>query len=176
MAEAIATSKKSNAGRKPKELPEKNLLEFYQAIRLGNTLDSACAFANLSEGIVKHWLKAGAIEIQRAELEAIKNGRGELTFIRSQRVFAEFVQEVKKAMSVGETRDLQIIAKAAEDHWQAAAWRRERMQPEKYGRRNVNITGDINHNHKADPQLRRQAMEMVEQEGKLIEQNTKRPR
>jgi hypothetical protein len=84
--------------------------------------------------------------------------------------------ECRKAMAVGETRDLQIIAAASQQNWQAAAWRRERMQPEKYGRRTVQHTGDVKVTHGVDPQLRRQAMEIVEQKEKIKAVNEDRPK
>lgn len=174
-SKAVSVRKKG-AGRKPKKIDDTKKENFLQALRIGNTLDSACAFSDLSEGVVKYWLKQGAMEIQRAELEAIKNNRTELTFIRSEKHYADFVMECKKAMAVGETRDLQIIAAASNNNWQAAAWRRERMQPEKYGRRTVQHTGDVNVTHGVDPSLRRQAMEMIEQKRKLKEVNEDRKR
>jgi len=167
---------RKGAGRKPKIFDDSKKENFLQALRIGNTLDSACAFADLSEGVVKYWLKQGAMEIQRAEMEAIKNNRTELTYIRSQKHFADFVMECRKAMAVGETRDLQIIAAASQQNWQAAAWRRERMQPEKYGRRTVQHTGDVKVTHGVDPQLRRQAMEIVEQKEKIKAVNEDRPK
>jgi hypothetical protein len=39
-------------------------------------------------------------------------------------------------------RDLAIIGRAADEHWQAAAWRLERRFPERYARnRRVELTG-----------------------------------
>ena len=153
-------------GRPAKDIPEEKVDNLLQAIRVGNTLDSACAFSDLSEGVVKHWLKLGAQEIQRAEIHAIKNDQAETKYKANVARYARFHDSVKKAMAEGETRDLTIIAKAAEATWTAAAWRRERMQPEKYSKRIVSHQGADGGNVKIDVNLRREAMEMVEQRAK----------
>jgi transposase len=156
----------NKTGRPAKDIPEDKVSQLLQAIRIGNTLDSACAFADLSEGVVKHWLKLGAQEIQRSEIHAIKNDQAEIRYRPNVARYARFHDSVKKAMAEGETRDLTIIAKAAEATWTAAAWRRERMQPEKYSKRVVSHQGPDGGNVKVDINLRREAMEMVEQREK----------
>lgn len=156
---------KRKAGRPEKKLPIAQKESFIQAIRVGNTIDSACAFAGLSYGVVKHWLKMGAYEIQRAEMDAIKKGSPTLLFKKTQEPYALFAQEVAKAMSEGETRDLTIIARAGEQQWQAAAWRRERMQPHKYARRTV-VSGNDGGNVQIDLNVRRNAMNIIENKEK----------
>ena len=165
--------KKSNAGRKPKQIDTDKADTFINALKIGSTPDIACAFADLSEGVVKHWLKQGALEIERAEVEAIKNASSELTFSKTQRPYALFTIEARKALAIAEVRDLKTISDASATSWQAAAWRLERMKPEKYGRRVVSHNGNVDVTHKADPNLRREAMKMVQENKKqLAQQNT----
>lgn len=49
--------------------------------------------------------------------------------------FADFVEQLEIAQACAEQRDLALIGRAAETQWQAAAWRLERMHPERYGKR-----------------------------------------
>jgi hypothetical protein len=60
--------------------------------------------------------------------------------------FHAFYAAVKRAEADGEMRDLALIAKAAEDNWQAAAWKLERKYPAKWGRKDaskVELSGEV---------------------------------
>jgi transposase len=107
--------KKAN-GRPPKydsEIAGK-VIEF---IRHGNYVETAAAAAGLSKVTLYEWLKKGA-----------RSKDGE---------FREFLNAVEKAQAEAEARDVLLISKAAQECWQAAAWRLERKFPDRWGRKDT---------------------------------------
>ena len=84
------------------------------AIRAGNYVETAVAFAGISKSTFYAWLKAGARS---------KSGP-----------YHEFSDAVKRALAEAEVNDVELIAKAATRNWQAAAWRLERKFPKRWGR------------------------------------------
>lgn len=106
------------------------------AIRAGNYIETAAAYAGISKSTLYDWLRRGEREKQRVE----KNPRYRIR--KSEKPYVEFSDAVEKALAEAEIRDVAIIAKAAEEHWQAAAWRLERKFPERWGRKDRHeITG-----------------------------------
>ncbi|GGA31944.1 hypothetical protein GCM10007416_00600 [Kroppenstedtia guangzhouensis] len=99
--------------------PEKLTPELQQkvvdAIRMGNYIETAAAFSGISKDTLYRWLKQG----RRA-----KRGK-----------YREFSDAVEKALAESEMRDVAVIATAAKENWQAAAWRLERKFPDRWGRR-----------------------------------------
>jgi hypothetical protein len=92
-----------------------------QAILAGATIETAAAHAGIGASTFYDWIKRGRDGDQH---------------------YAEFVDQLDQAVATSEVRDLAIIARAAEEHWQAAAWRLERRFPERYARnRRVEMTG-----------------------------------
>lgn len=61
--------------------------------------------------------------------------------------YREFRKAVQRALAQAEMRDVLIIAKAAEKHWQAAAWRLERRWPDRWGRVNREQAVDAKNQH-----------------------------
>lgn len=85
-----------------------------QALRAGNYLETAAAYAGIRKQEVLDWRRRGERE---------ESGP-----------YHEFALAVEQALAAAEVRDVAIVAKAAEENWQAAAWRLERMFPERWGR------------------------------------------
>ena len=85
------------------------------AIRAGNYIETAAAYAGISRDTLYRWLKKGA-----------RNPSSK---------YGAFHVTVQQALAASEIRDVALIAKAATDQWQAAAWRLERRYPEKWGRK-----------------------------------------
>ena len=86
------------------------------ALRTGNFLDTAAAYAGVEKTTLHAWLRRG----RRA----------------SGGVYREFASAVDRALAQAEARDVALIAKAAsEGSWQAAAWRLERRFSERWSRR-----------------------------------------
>jgi transposase len=111
---------KKPRGRPSKAAPEV-MGEFLKAIRAGNYIETAAAYAGLSKQSVYDWMKKGA----RKESPE----------------FIGFLDAVKKAQAQNEARDIALISKAAEKQWQAAAWKLERMFPARWGQR-IRVTVD----------------------------------
>lgn len=102
-------------GGRPTKLNPELQEKICQAIRAGNYIETAAAYAGVNKSTLYDWLKRGG----RA-----KSGK-----------YKEFSNAVEKALAEAEVRDVFIIGKAAEENWQAAAWRLERKFPERWGRK-----------------------------------------
>lgn len=121
-------------GRPTKLTPELQN-EICRVIRAGNYIETASAYAGISKDTLYRWLKQG----KRA-----KRGK-----------YRDFSDAVEKALAESEIRDVTIIAKAAEDNWQAAAWRLERKFPDRWGRKervqaDVSHSGQVTNRHEQD--------------------------
>jgi len=86
-----------------------------QAMKAGAYIETASSYAGITRETLYEWLRKGAAE------EAGP--------------YRDFSDTIKKALADSELRDLSLIAKAANEQWQAAAWRLERRYPERWGRR-----------------------------------------
>ena len=127
------------AGGRPTKLNIDTHNKIISAIRAGNYIETAAAYAGINKSTLYDWLKRGEREKQRVAQNPRYNIR------KSEKPYVEFSNAVEKALAEAEVRDVAIIAKAAEDQWQAAAWRLERKFPDRWGRRNLNIehSGEI---------------------------------
>lgn len=96
------------------------------AVRLGNYIETAAAFAGIARSTLYEWMKLG-----RA---TPKEGETVEQFELAQ-PYREFVVQLEQAMASAEVRDVTTIMKASSRNWQAAAWRLERRNPERWGRR-----------------------------------------
>jgi hypothetical protein len=99
-------------GRPTKLTPEVRE-EVCQAIRAGNYLETAAAYAGITRETFYDWMRKG---------RAQKSG-----------AHVDFVDAVEKALADAEMFALQTITNANE--WQAAAWRLERRYPERWRKR-----------------------------------------
>ena len=111
---------------RPTKLDLKTQNKIVTAIKAGNYIETAAAYAGINKSTLYDWLKRGEREKQRVE----KNPRYKIR--KKERPFVEFSNAVEKALAEAEVRDVAIIAKAAEEQWQAAAWRLERKFPHKW--------------------------------------------
>ncbi len=97
---------------RPTKLNDEVQRKIVDLVRVGNFLETAAEAAGLERRTVTRWLTRGSEE---------ESGP-----------FREFREAVEKAQAESESRDVALIAKAAKDDWQAAAWRLERKFPAKY--------------------------------------------
>lgn len=110
------------------------------AIRAGNYIETAAAYAGVNKTSIYEWLKRGAREQERVE----RTPRARL--LKGEEKFVAFSNAVQKALADAEVRDVAIIGKAAESEWTAAAWRLERKFPGRWGRKDrnaVEISGKV---------------------------------
>lgn len=129
------------AGGRPTKLNYEVQEKIIQAIKAGNYIETAAAYAGISKSTLYDWLKRGEREKQRVA----KNPSYRIR--KSEKIYVEFSDAVEKALAEAEMRDVLLIGKAAEEQWQAAAWRLERKFPERWGRRIIEHSGDININN-----------------------------
>jgi hypothetical protein len=93
-----------------------------QFIRAGNYAEVAARACGIDTKTFYNWLTRG--------------GRGEEPFIA-------LVQAVETATAEAEARDVLAIGKASDKHWQAAAWRLERKNAKRWGRKDaLELSGD----------------------------------
>lgn len=99
-------------------------------VRAGNYVETAAAFAGVNKSTLYDWIKRGA----RGESEELQ----------------DFSNALYSADAEAEIRDIQTIENASKTQWQAAAWRRERRAPQRWGRRDqVEMSGTMDLNHVA---------------------------
>lgn len=127
------------AGGRPTKLNIDTHNKIISVIRAGNYIETAAAYAGIDKSTLYDWLKRGEREKQRVAQNPRCNIR------KSEKPYVEFSNAVEKALAEAEVRDVAIIDKAAEDQWQAAAWRLERKFPDRWGRKRLDVehSGEI---------------------------------
>lgn len=83
----------------------------------GNYDGTAATAAGISPKTFYVWLRRGAPDGPAADAR-----------------YRDFRRRVERAQSEGEARNVALIARAATDNWQAAAWLLERRHPERWAR------------------------------------------
>jgi transposase len=117
------------AGRPTKLTPQVQA-RIVQAIVGGNDITVAAAYAGIGKTTFYEWLERGRKEAARLAASSRAKPKD------SETPFAEFADAIQKAQADAETRNVALIAKAAQDGtWTAAAWWLERKYPERWGRK-----------------------------------------
>lgn len=111
---------------RPTKLSQELHARIVDAVRAGNYIETAAAYAGVNKSTLYAWLKKGA-----------RSASGP---------FWEFSNAIEKALASAEVRDVALIGKAADTQWQAAAWRLERKHPQRWGRQErVDLHGKLEH-------------------------------
>lgn len=112
-------------GRPTKFTPETRE-RIITALRAGNYRETACQYAGIGYSTLRTWM------IRAEDPDAPPE-------------YQEFLEAVERAEAEAEVMDIALIRQAAQGGtWQAAAWIRERKNPERWGRRErqqVELTG-----------------------------------
>ena len=107
-----------HAGGRPLKLTLELIGKISESLRVGNYLETACAKNGINKETFHAWLRLGCDA-------------------PPQSIYYKFSDAVSKAQAEAETRDVDIIDKAAlSGIWQAAAWRLERKFNARWGRPN----------------------------------------
>lgn len=116
------------AGR-PTKLTAETHAAICGAIRAGNHLETSAKYAGINRDTLFDWLR-----------------RGRQPRLPENDKFRRFALDCDKSLATAEVRDVALIEQAAQSGtWTAAAWRLERMYPERYGRRmqEVHVSGNL---------------------------------
>ncbi|HXF72327.1 MAG TPA: hypothetical protein VNO79_06935 [Actinomycetota bacterium] len=149
---------------RPTKLSPEVQARICQAIRAGNYRETAARYAGIGISTFYAWLQRGERaaeelarlgELPRRALLAEARARGlklprraktadlPRLLLGEEAAFLEFRDAVERALVEAEVADVALIERAAQEgHWQAAAWRLERMFPDRWGRRRIEHTGE----------------------------------
>jgi transposase len=109
-------------------LDEDKIARVVEALRAGNYMETAAAYAGISKSILYKWLADG-----REVRQKVAKG-GIASDLEAKQL--ELLDAVEKARAEAEVRNVHLIQQAAQGGtWQAAAWFLERSHPGKWGRR-----------------------------------------
>ena len=150
----MVVEKKSNkpTGR-PIKLTPTMQSELAELIKAGNYVEVACDLAGIHRSTYYDWMKKA-----RASKRANR--------------YTAFSDTIKKAHAFSEARDVALIARAGEKHWQAAAWRLERKYPDRWGKQKMEIQhsgkveADVSHIADTDREVIKCALDFVAQTAK----------
>jgi len=114
---------------RPDKLTPKLKEDLLKMIVTGNYIETAAAFVGIAQTTLREWMRRGEREAQR--LNADPNARP----IKSEEKYIELSEAIRQAQAESEVRDVVLIGRAAQDQWQAAAWRLERRYPDRWGKK-----------------------------------------
>lgn len=125
---------RKNRGGRPSKLTPEVFNAVMQALRAGNYQEVAARYAGVAESTYWAWLDRGRKERERIEDDVPPDP--------NEALYVDFLDEVEQARASAEVRMVGLIAQAAKNTWQAAAWYLERSKPNQWGRRDRHeITG-----------------------------------
>lgn len=87
------------------------------AIATGCHIDSACAFAGVDYNTVREW---------------IQRGEGTHPTRSTTKEYADFAEEITRAIAQAEVTLVKRVNDATKDDWRAATWMLERRHPERW--------------------------------------------
>ncbi|MEW6210787.1 MAG: transposase [Acidobacteriota bacterium] len=134
--------------RKTKLTPELQQ-RVIEAISGGNSIEIAAEYAGIKQSTFYNWMERGQREQKRlAETPRAKP-------VETETPFLEFLEAVKKARIDAEVAAVAAIRLAGKQHWQANAWWLERAFPERWARRDLLRSLNIDVSELTDEQLER---------------------
>lgn len=145
------------------KLTEERKNKVLEAIRAGNTKETAAALAGISEATLYNWLAKGREE-ESPDLEGktVKElrtmakqhnvkGAGKMNtaqlkeaIYKACNIFADFLEEMNMAEAAGMAEHVRNVKNAGLEDWRASAWFLERRDPANWSKRD-RLQADINH-------------------------------
>lgn len=117
-------------------ITEDLIITIVNYIRLGSYVETAVAAAGVPKPTFYDWMKRAAED----------RGIADEDLAPDRKLYRQLSDSVEKGMADAEIRDLNVIGLAATTQWQAAAWRLERRNRERWGRPvQVKVSGDEDH-------------------------------
>lgn len=133
------------------KLTEERAERILRALKLGAYLETVAAAGGINRDTLLVWVRDGNRGIDKANRLASKLSKPPADPLdllpKKEAHFARFAQQYNAALVDAELRALTLVQKAAQGEkgvpavWQAAAWFLERRNPERWGRRRVEVTG-----------------------------------
>lgn len=128
------------------KLTDEKAERIIQAVRAGNFLDVAAAFAQVHRTTFWRWLERGrnaADMIEAADGDTFEQRCAAAGVSDVDVRFAQFHEEVDRARADAEVRAVTLIQKAAEGDARHAEWFLERSFPDRWGaRQRTELVGD----------------------------------
>lgn len=136
-------------GGRPSKLTPELTAKVTAAVRAGNWLETAAAYAGVHRATLHEWLKRGRAELDRLAEEELnppvepqRRTRKWLAAREARQLereaeapYAAFAGAVEQALADAEVASVtRITAAASKGDWKADAWRLEKMNPQRYGR------------------------------------------
>jgi len=108
-------------------------------IRGGSYIETAVLAVGISKQTFFNWMHRANDEVKRIN----KTPRARIR--KSEEIYIDFLDSIEKAQAESEVKDILRIEKAAgSGQWQASAWRLERKNPDRWGRRDK-IRAELEH-------------------------------
>lgn len=123
--ETMCAGHLGSPGGRPSKLDPTVVARLLGVLRVGGYPEAAAGVAGIHRSTLNRWIARGDPEGTDPE----------------DAPYRAFVLDLAQARAEGETRNVAIIAQAASQNWQAAAWMLERSYPERWAR--VSQRGDI---------------------------------
>ena len=116
---------------RPEKIDPTIIKKIADAVRAGNYIETAAAYAGIHKDTLYQWLKKGARE---------ESG-----------IYREFSDAIKEALAYSEMEDGKTIKRQSRKNWQAAAWRLERRFPQRWGKKETlsadfSVSGEVTKN------------------------------
>lgn len=112
-------------GQPPKILRPGVREKILSALSKGATYNLACGYGGVAYNTFREWMKKGEplVGLFEEQLE-----------VHPDKVYHDFYCDVRRVESYTALKWLEKIDRAADIHWQAAAWKLERRHPLEFGR------------------------------------------
>lgn len=123
-------------GRPSKLTPEVQEI-IVTAVRHGLYYEDAANMAGVTYDSLNNWRKRGEAENERRANDRVKENTA---LWEREEPYFQFFNAIKRAEGAALFGWMQKIEKAADEQWQAAAWKAERRYPERYGRQRLEHT------------------------------------
>jgi transposase len=124
--------KSARTGR-PLKLSQPLIDKVANFLRIGVYVETAAIASGMSKQTFYTYLRQ-ANDLQE-RIEKAKTLGERVSLIKHEKLLLLFLDAIEKATAEAETSDVVTIKQASKTNWQAAAWRLERKNPDRWGRR-----------------------------------------
>ena len=123
------TTSVNNGRGRPTKLTPEVIAEFEKALASGCYVETAAAYVGVHRDSYYEWLRRG-----REEKNRVNGGMNGRKVKQKEELYVEFSDTISRALASAEIRDIARIDLAGNEDWRALAWKRERRNPDRWGR------------------------------------------